>query len=37
LYRPIEEGPNVPRMATINIPSKKGVVTTEFLEYEKQL
>lgn len=37
LYRPIEGGPNVPRMATINVPSKEGVVTAEFIEYAKQL
>ncbi len=37
LYRPIENGPNVPRQATITIPAKKSVVTTEFLNYEKQL
>ena len=37
LYRPIEDGPNVPRMATINIPSKQGVVTAEFMDYAKQL
>ena len=37
LYRPIEGGPNVPRMATINIPSEKGVIEAEFVDYEKQL
>ena len=37
LFRPIEGGPNVPRMATINVPSKEGVVTAEFLDYAKQL
>lgn len=37
LFRPIEGGPNVPRMATINVPSKKGVVEAEFLDYAKQL
>ena len=37
LYRPIEGGPNVPRMATINVPSRDGVVTAEFLDYAKQL
>jgi len=37
LYRPIEGGPNVPRMATINIPSEKGVIEAEFLDYAKQL
>jgi hypothetical protein len=37
LFRPIEGGPNVPRMATINVPSKEGVVEAEFLDYAKQL
>jgi len=37
LYRPIENGPNVPRMSTVDIPSQKGVMETEFLKYEKQL
>jgi hypothetical protein len=37
LYRPIEDGPNVPRMATIQIPSEKGLVEAEFLKYTKQL
>jgi hypothetical protein len=37
LFRPIEGGPNVPRMATIHVPSKNGVVETEFLDYAKQL
>lgn len=37
LYRPIEGGPNVPRMATIKVPSKEGEVTAEFVDYAKQL
>jgi hypothetical protein len=37
LFRPIEGRPNVPRMATINVPSKEGVVEAEFLDYAKQL
>ena len=37
MYRPIEDGPNVPRMATVDIPSQDGVMETEFLKYEKQL
>jgi hypothetical protein len=37
LYRPIEGGPNVPRMATIDIPSQSQVVELEFMNYAKQL
>ena len=37
MYRPIEGGPNVPRMATINIPSQQGVIEVEFLDYEEEL
>lgn len=37
LYRPIEGGPNVPRMATINIPSENQVIEAEFTNYAKQL
>jgi outer membrane receptor for monomeric catechols len=37
LFRPIENGPNVPRMATVQIPGNDEVLTTEFLEYKKQL
>ena len=37
LFRPIENGPNVPRMATVDMPSMEGVMSTEFLEYKKQL
>jgi hypothetical protein len=37
LFRPIEGGPNVPRMATIHVPSRKGEVTAEFINYAKQL
>jgi hypothetical protein len=37
MYRQIENGPNVPRFATIRIVDMEAVVETEFLEYSKQL
>ena len=37
LLRAIESGPNVPRMATINVTADGRVITTEFLEYKKSL
>ena len=37
LYRPIEGGPNVPRMCTIRVLEKEIVVEAEFMEYTKQL
>ena len=37
MYRPIENGPNVSRFATIRILDEETVIETEFLEYTKQL
>ena len=37
VYRPIENGPNVARFATIRIVDKETVIEIEFLEYTKQL
>ncbi len=37
LYRPITDGPNVPRMSTIRIIDKDQLVETEFIGYKKQL
>lgn len=37
LLRAIEGGPNVPRMATVNVPATTQVIETEFLNYKKQL
>jgi hypothetical protein len=37
MYRPIEDGPNVPRLSTIPISDLDGLVETEFIDYEKQL
>ena len=37
LFRPIEGGPNVPRMATITIPEGGRVIETEFLHFKKAL
>ena len=37
LLRAIESGPNVPRMATVNVTADGRVIETEFLEYKKSL
>jgi len=37
LFRPIEDGPNVPRMATITIPADDRFIETEFLNFKKAL
>ena len=37
LYRPIEDGPNVPRFSTIRVLDMDGLIETEFLDYSKQL
>jgi hypothetical protein len=37
MYRPIEDGPNVPRLSTIRIADMNAVVEMEFLDYAKQL
>ena len=36
-YRPIENGPNVPRLSTIRIVDEEQVVEIEHIGYEKQL
>jgi hypothetical protein len=36
-YRPIEDGPNVPRLSTIRILDEEQVVEIEYIGYEKQL
>jgi hypothetical protein len=37
MYRPMEDGPNVPRLATIKIADMDAVIETEYLDYSKQL
>jgi hypothetical protein len=37
MYRPIEDGPNVPRMLKLRIVDMDGIVETEFFDYRKQL